>query len=320
MRSAGAEGGCAVVQGPVGGNEPAMARLATPPPRIGLLVIQPLRRRHCAECSAGPLSLLVIEEGAPRCLDCADLGHLVFLPRGDTALTRRSREESGLSAVVVRFNRRKGAVRAAGRPRRGGGARPGRGAVPRGRGGAAAAPGAGRRRRAAEDVRFTEAFAAEIRRLFPGVPGGAGPGDRRARVGAGQRAGGPECRGAGAVRGGGGLGGRGVRTACGHAVRPAADERGAAARGPAADRRGGGDGAAGVAVGQGGRPVDGQGPGGERRAGRARTAGRGGARLDARICARAPSAWSPGPYGNSLVVTGGAGRGLGLDTAELTLK
>ncbi|MGW1605023.1 DUF2293 domain-containing protein, partial [Streptomyces eurythermus] len=30
------------------------------------------------------MSLLMLEEGAPRCLDCADLGHLVFLPRGDT--------------------------------------------------------------------------------------------------------------------------------------------------------------------------------------------------------------------------------------------
>lgn len=46
--------------------------------------------------------------GRPRCLDCADLGHLVFLPRGDTALTRRSREASVLSAVVVRFDRRHG--------------------------------------------------------------------------------------------------------------------------------------------------------------------------------------------------------------------
>ncbi|MBO7941522.1 DUF2293 domain-containing protein, partial [Streptomyces sp. S9] len=51
---------------------------------------------------------VVVEDDGPRCLDCADLGHLVFLARGDTALTRRSREESGLSAVVVRFNRRRG--------------------------------------------------------------------------------------------------------------------------------------------------------------------------------------------------------------------
>src|SRR5206468_12104016 len=31
--------------------------------------------------------------------------HLVFLPRGDIALTQRSRKYSGLSAVVVRFSR-----------------------------------------------------------------------------------------------------------------------------------------------------------------------------------------------------------------------
>jgi hypothetical protein len=38
-------------------------------------------------------------------MDCADLGHLVFLPRGDSALTRRAKKHSGLSAVVVRFSR-----------------------------------------------------------------------------------------------------------------------------------------------------------------------------------------------------------------------
>lgn len=89
------------------GNERPMAPIATPPPRGGLLVIQPLKQRRCVECRSGPLALLVLEEGESRCLDCADLGHLVFLPRGDTALTRRSREGSTLSAVVVRYNRRR---------------------------------------------------------------------------------------------------------------------------------------------------------------------------------------------------------------------
>jgi hypothetical protein len=147
-----------------------MARLATPASRTGLLVFQPLKRRHCRECQAGPLTLLVLEEGSPRCLDCADLGHLVFLPRGDTALTRRAREESTLSAVVVRFNRRKaryerqgvlveeaGLARAEARCLADVEARRRRRARDA-------------RRRAAEDVRFTEAFAAEIRRLFPGCP------------------------------------------------------------------------------------------------------------------------------------------------------
>lgn len=147
-----------------------MARLATPPPRTGLLVFQPLRGRHCKECQAGPLTLLVLEEGAPRCLDCADLGHLVFLPRGDTALTRRSREESTLSAVVVRFNRRKARYERQGvLVEEAGLARAERRCL-------ADAEARRRRRvrdarrRATEDVRFTKAFAARIRRLFPGCP------------------------------------------------------------------------------------------------------------------------------------------------------
>lgn len=147
-----------------------MAALATPPPRTGLLVIQPIRRKHCAECRRGPLPLLLLEDGAPRCLDCADLGHLVFLPRGDTALTRRSREESTLSAVVVRFNRRKGRyerqgvlVEEAGLARAE--ERCLEDAEARRRRRARDA-----RRRAAQDARFAEAFAAEIRRLLPGCP------------------------------------------------------------------------------------------------------------------------------------------------------
>jgi hypothetical protein len=147
-----------------------MSRLATPPRRTGLLVVQPLRRKQCAECRGGPLSLLVLEEGAPRCLDCADLGHLVFLPRGDTALTRRAREESALSAVVVRFNRRKARYERQG-------VLVEEQALTRAEVRCLADAEARRRRRsrdarrrAAEDVRFTDTFAAEIRRLFPGCP------------------------------------------------------------------------------------------------------------------------------------------------------
>ncbi|GLJ88218.1 hypothetical protein GCM10017589_08180 [Streptomyces poonensis] len=118
------------------------------------------------------MTLLVLEEGVPRCLDCADLGHLVFLPRGDTALTRRSREESVLSAVVVRFNRRQGRYERQG-------VLVEEAALARAERRCLADEEARRRRRtrdaerrAAEDVRFTDAFAAEIRRLFPGCPAG----------------------------------------------------------------------------------------------------------------------------------------------------
>jgi len=44
------------------------------------------------------------EKGA-LCLACADLDHLVFLPAGDAALTRRSRKHSLLVAVVLRWSR-----------------------------------------------------------------------------------------------------------------------------------------------------------------------------------------------------------------------
>ncbi|WP_338777404.1 DUF2293 domain-containing protein [Streptomyces sp. DG1A-41] len=152
--------------------EPRTAPRATPPPHTptGLLVFQPLKRRHCAECRRGPLPLLVLEDGAPRCLDCADLGHLVFLPSGDTALTRRSREESALSAVVVRFNRRKSRYERQG-------VLVEEAALARAEQRCLADAEARRRRRvrdarrrAAQDALFAQAFAAEIRRLFPGCP------------------------------------------------------------------------------------------------------------------------------------------------------
>ncbi|MFE2512505.1 DUF2293 domain-containing protein [Streptomyces naganishii] len=139
-------------------------------PRAGLVVVQPLRRKYCARCRRGPQALLVLEDGAPRCPDCADLGHLVFLPRGDTALTRRAREESTLWAVVVRFNRRKGRYERQGLLVE-------EGALTRAERRCLADAEARRRRRArdarrraAQDARFVEAFAAEIRRLYPGCP------------------------------------------------------------------------------------------------------------------------------------------------------
>ena len=46
-----------------------------------------------------------METERPLCLRCADLDHLVFLERGDAALTRRAGRYSTLRAVVVRFSR-----------------------------------------------------------------------------------------------------------------------------------------------------------------------------------------------------------------------
>jgi hypothetical protein len=69
-----------------------------------LVVASPLRDWTCHACG-GTGSLLVMEDAGPLCMRCADLDHLVFLPSGDAALTRRARRGSRLSAVVVRFSR-----------------------------------------------------------------------------------------------------------------------------------------------------------------------------------------------------------------------
>ena len=39
------------------------------------------------------------------CLDCADLGHLMFLPSGDAAVTRRVKKNSRLTVVVLKWSR-----------------------------------------------------------------------------------------------------------------------------------------------------------------------------------------------------------------------
>lgn len=72
-----------------------------------LVVFDIVRESECAECRKALLAhdFLFMEDGRPLCLTCADLDHLAYLPRGDTALTRRARKHSSLSAVVVRFSR-----------------------------------------------------------------------------------------------------------------------------------------------------------------------------------------------------------------------
>lgn len=72
--------------------------------RSEIVVVSALKDWSCVECEGGG-GLLTMEDRGPLCLACADLGHLIFLPSGDAALTRRARKASGLSAVVVRFSR-----------------------------------------------------------------------------------------------------------------------------------------------------------------------------------------------------------------------
>lgn len=136
-----------------------------------LVVISPVKDWACGSCG-NTGGLLKMEDGGPLCMDCADLGHLVHLPSGDAALTRRARRISGLSAVVVRWSRSRKRYERQGilveaeaieraeqeclsdadlRARR---------------------QERDRARRASDDVRFQNDFAGAIRTLFPGCPAG----------------------------------------------------------------------------------------------------------------------------------------------------
>ncbi|MEV7008288.1 DUF2293 domain-containing protein [Streptosporangium sp. NPDC051022] len=134
-----------------------------------LVAVESQQAWECAGCGGtGPY--LIMENAGPHCLTCADMDHLVFLPAGDAALSRRAKKESGLAAVVVRFNSRRKRYERLGilveeaalalaeercladeevRLRR------------RER---------DRERRAGEDVEFQARMAGEIVRLFPGCP------------------------------------------------------------------------------------------------------------------------------------------------------
>jgi hypothetical protein len=74
----------------------------------GLKVFIANREAVCGECgeNLGPKAWITLagDKGAV-CLACADLDHLVFLPAGDAALTRRARQHSSLAAVVLQWSR-----------------------------------------------------------------------------------------------------------------------------------------------------------------------------------------------------------------------
>ena len=76
--------------------------------RDGLKVFISSRESKCDECKEDLGSkawITLTEEKGALCLSCADLDHLVFLPSGDAALTRRARKHSTLSAVVLKWSK-----------------------------------------------------------------------------------------------------------------------------------------------------------------------------------------------------------------------
>jgi len=60
---------------------------------------------ECGEKLGHHAWITLIENKGALCLSCADLDHLVFLPAGSAALTRRSAKYSTLSAVVLQWSR-----------------------------------------------------------------------------------------------------------------------------------------------------------------------------------------------------------------------
>jgi hypothetical protein len=131
------------------------------------------RESRCGECGAalGRRAWIVLagDRGA-LCLTCADLDHLVFLPSGDAALTRRARRQSTLAAVVLkwsparkRYERQGLLVEEAALERAEAECLGDADARARRRERAAA-------RRAQLDAAFVARFADRIRELFPGCP------------------------------------------------------------------------------------------------------------------------------------------------------
>ena len=80
-----------------------MAERQSRPPE--LVVISAVNDFTCSLCGSQDGGWLIMEDSGPVCMGCADMAHLVFLPSGDAALTRRAKAGSRLSAVVVRFSR-----------------------------------------------------------------------------------------------------------------------------------------------------------------------------------------------------------------------
>ncbi|MBN2443440.1 MAG: DUF2293 domain-containing protein [Spirochaetales bacterium] len=78
--------------------------------RSEILVFVTFKDEVCAECK-DPLVrgdfVFFTKENKVICLSCADLSHLIFLPSGNAALSRRAKKYSTLYALVLKFNRRR---------------------------------------------------------------------------------------------------------------------------------------------------------------------------------------------------------------------
>jgi hypothetical protein len=133
------------------------------------------RESSCDECGEDlgrSAWITLAEEKGAFCLSCADLDHLVFLPAGDAALTRRSRKHSTLVAVVLRWSRARKRYERQGLLVE-------EAALEQAEQECLADADARARRREREAIRraeldrqYVERFAARVRELYPGCPPG----------------------------------------------------------------------------------------------------------------------------------------------------
>ncbi|TNC28939.1 DUF2293 domain-containing protein [Amycolatopsis alkalitolerans] len=139
-----------------------------------LVAVSPLNDWTCAGCGTEGAAgeWMHLDGDQPLCLPCADFGHLVFLPSGNAALSRRAKKESTLAVLVMRFNKRRKRYERQGLLVE-------RAALERAESQCLADEEVRARRRerdavrrAEQDVEFQAAMAAEIRRLFPGCATG----------------------------------------------------------------------------------------------------------------------------------------------------
>jgi hypothetical protein len=134
------------------------------------VVIWPLKDFKCSVCGDESGDLLIMDDSGPVCMKCAELDHLVFLPSGDAAVTRRAKAGSRLWAVVVRFSRSRRRYERQGLLVE-------EDALERAEAACLADEEARARRREREaarraehDLDLQERMASKIRRLFPGCP------------------------------------------------------------------------------------------------------------------------------------------------------
>lgn len=135
-----------------------------------LVVVRPSKAFTCAECGDEHGALLMMEDAGPKCMTCVDLDHLVFLPAGDTALTRRSKQASTLSAVVVEWSRRRKRYERKGLLVEEAALEQAEQQCLADADARARQRERGRERREREDVRLLADMSTEILRLFPGCP------------------------------------------------------------------------------------------------------------------------------------------------------